>query len=119
MSQRLGNPAARIILLNAEKLISGRQAEAAASLGEGTELRLNASYIDATFDEFTQHENCYSSQTVIAAGTCGNVQDLSGARLPNTPKMERQSVQAGLRDPGAELARFRHTRLQLAQRCSM
>jgi iron complex outermembrane receptor protein len=82
-----GNPTNRIILLNAEELVTqGFEAEMAASLGASTEVSMNATYIDATFKQFT-NAPCYAGQALLAPGSCvGNVQNLSGARLPNTPK---------------------------------
>lgn len=82
-----GSATTRIILLNAEQLSThGLEAELAAALGRSTELTMNTSYIDAAFDRFT-NAPCYAGQAVTAPGTCvGTVQDLSGARLPNTPK---------------------------------
>jgi iron complex outermembrane receptor protein len=77
----------QIVLLNAEALVTrGFEAEITAAARESTELSLRTSYIDGTFERFT-NAPCYPGQAVTAPGTCaGNVQDLSGTRLPNTPK---------------------------------
>lgn len=81
-----GSPTTRIILLNAERLVTkGFETEVAASLGRSTEVSMNASYIDATFERFT-NAPCYPGQAAIKPSCANNVQDLSGARLPNTPK---------------------------------
>lgn len=80
-----GSPTTRIILLNAERLVTrGVEAELAASLRESTMVSLNASYIDASFDRFS-NAPCYAGQALVTSSCAGNIQDLSGARLPNTP----------------------------------
>ncbi|MFC4308512.1 TonB-dependent receptor domain-containing protein [Steroidobacter flavus] len=81
-----GNPNARIILLNADEVrTQGVELELAAALGQATELRFNGAYIDAQFENFP-NAPCYPEQSVTTNTCVGNVQDLSGARLPNTPE---------------------------------
>lgn len=80
------NPNARIVLLNAGKLkTQGFEAEFAALVGESLELGGNAAYIDATYDEFANAQ-CYPGQPQGAGQCVGTVQDLSAARLPNSPR---------------------------------
>jgi iron complex outermembrane receptor protein len=80
------NPNARLVLLNAGKLkTQGFEAEIAALVGESLELGGNAAYIDATYDEFANAQ-CYPGQPQGAGQCVGTVQDLSGARLPNSPR---------------------------------
>jgi iron complex outermembrane receptor protein len=80
-----GSPLSSIVLLNAGKLLTqGFEAELAATLGDSTYLGMNATFIDATFKEF-KNAQCYPGQTA-ALGCTSGVQDLTGARLPNTPE---------------------------------
>jgi iron complex outermembrane receptor protein len=80
------NPNARLVLLNAGKLkTQGFEAEFAALVGESLEVGANAAYIDATYDRFTNAQ-CYPGQPQGAGECVGSVQDLSGERLPNSPR---------------------------------
>jgi iron complex outermembrane receptor protein len=82
-----GSVLGTIVLLNAGKLVTqGFEAEISAAVTDSTYLSVNATYIDATFKEFSNAQ-CYPGQAIIAPGTCiNNSQDLSGSRLPNSPK---------------------------------
>ncbi|MFC4313714.1 TonB-dependent receptor domain-containing protein [Steroidobacter flavus] len=80
------NPNARIVLLNAGKLkTQGFEAEFAALVSESLEFGGNAAYVDATYDEFANAQ-CYPGQPQGAGQCVGTVQDLSGERLPNSPR---------------------------------
>lgn len=81
-----GNPTARIILLNADKLRTrGVEAELSATPIDALSINANVSYADATFERFA-NAPCYPRQPVGPGECVGNVQDLSGARLPNAPR---------------------------------
>jgi iron complex outermembrane receptor protein len=81
-----GNPLSQIVLLNAGELVTkGIETELAASLGESTWIGMNAAYIDATFKEY-RNAPCYPGAALTIPSCANNVQDLSGTRLPNTPK---------------------------------
>ncbi|MDY6945529.1 MAG: TonB-dependent receptor [Pseudomonadota bacterium] len=81
-----GNPNARIILLNADEVrTQGVEMELVAAVTRATELRLNGAYIDAQFEDFA-NAPCYPEQRLTTDSCVGGVQDLSGARLPNTPE---------------------------------
>jgi iron complex outermembrane recepter protein len=64
----------------------GIEADLNARLGAGTTLGLSAAYIDAQFVRFTG-ASCYGDQTP-ATGCVGGVQDLSGKRMPDSPKFK-------------------------------
>lgn len=81
-----GNVTARIILLNAQELrTEGVEAEFAAVLTDSLSINANVSYADAKFERFA-NAPCYPRQPVGANECVGNVQDLSGSRLPNAPR---------------------------------
>lgn len=81
-----GNPNATVRLLNAGKLRTrGFETELAAALTRTTEVSVNATLIDGIFQEF-KNAPCYPGQAQTTATCVGNAQDLSGSRLPNTPK---------------------------------
>jgi iron complex outermembrane recepter protein len=82
-----GNPLSQIVLLNAGELVTkGIEAELAAALLEATRISMNAAYIDATFKKY-ENAPCYPGAALrIASCASSNVQDLTGTRLPNTPK---------------------------------
>lgn len=79
-----------IVLMNAGKLrTQGFEAELAARITDSTSFSMNATFIDATFEEF-RNAQCYSGQPVgpgecLVSGT-RRIQDLSGERLANTPE---------------------------------
>jgi iron complex outermembrane recepter protein len=82
-----GSPLSQIVLLNAGRLVTkGVETDIAASLGESTEIILNAAYTDATFKEY-RNAPCYpgAALTIPSCATNG-VQDLTGTRLANTPE---------------------------------
>lgn len=81
-----GTQVATVLLANAAKLkTQGFESQFAARLTDTTEISLNATYIDATFEDFPGAQ-CYSGQPV-GPGECANgQQNLSGKRLANTPK---------------------------------
>jgi iron complex outermembrane receptor protein len=82
-----GSPTTRIILLNADELVTrGFEAEFSALLTDTSEISLNAAYIDAQFEKFL-NAPCYAGQSRISTScAASNTQDLSGSRLPNTPE---------------------------------
>jgi iron complex outermembrane receptor protein len=81
-----GSPNPTVRLLNAGQLLTqGFEAEVAAALSRSTQVGMNATFIDGTFNEF-KDAPCYPGQTQITNTCLGNVQDLSGTRLPNSPR---------------------------------
>ena len=112
-----GSPLSQIVLLNAGKLVTqGIEADFSAALGESTEIGMNAAYIDATFEEY-QNAPCYPGAALtIASCAQSSVQDLTGTRLPNTPKWNVNAVaKQSFAVPGIELAWICRVGLQLAQ----
>jgi iron complex outermembrane receptor protein len=85
-----GSIASTIVILNAGKLrTQGFEAEANWAVTPTTDLAANMTFIDAEFEEF-QNAPCYPGQTAAITPSCGvnNLQDLSGTRMPNTPKWQ-------------------------------
>lgn len=81
-----GSPNLTTRLLNAGRLSTrGFEAEFAATPTRTTEVSLNATLIDGTFKEF-KNAPCYAGQAQTTDTCIGGAQDLSGKRLPNSPR---------------------------------
>ena len=68
----------------------GVELESLALLGENVALTLNASYIDATVNDYTGAA-CYGGQTE-AEGCIGNLQDVDNGKLPVSPKWKYSAM---------------------------
>lgn len=84
-----GSTATQIVILNAGKLRTrGMEAEASWSAGRATQLIANGAWVDAQFLEF-RNAPCYPGQALVNAGCAtSGLQDLSGSRMPNSPKLQ-------------------------------
>jgi iron complex outermembrane recepter protein len=74
------------VLTNAGKLRTrGAELEVQGAIADGLTVNLTSAYIDAIFEDF-RGAQCYTGQAQFGTGCINGQQDLTGTRLPLTPK---------------------------------